>query len=120
MASDYRPNGAGPGPSPLFGLGKRHPHFEIRECSDSYCEFELHDANASVANSLRRVIIGEVATLAIEFVEIEVNTTPLNDEFIAHRLGLVPLRSTVAKELNSPYEAGDDDVDEVRLFFLFF
>lgn len=114
MASDLRPNGVLSGPSVLLGLGKRRPRFEIRECSDSYCEFELHDANTSVANSLRRVIIGEVPTIAIEFVEIEVNTTPLNDEFIAHRLGLVPLKSTVAKELNSPYEAGDDDVDEIE------
>jgi DNA-directed RNA polymerase II subunit RPB3 len=64
-----------------------------------HVEFQLQNVDLSFANSLRRVILAEVPTLAIDLVEIEENTSVLADEFISHRLGLVPLNSKNVDDL---------------------
>lgn len=73
----------------------RNPKIRITELHEDNACFELTNTDISMANSLRRIMIAEVPTLAIELVEFEINTSPLQDEYIAHRLGLIPLRSTV-------------------------
>lgn len=65
----------------------------ILEYSRYTLKFELHNTDLSVANALRRIIISEVPTMAIDLVQVSENTSVLNDEFIAHRIGLVPLVS---------------------------
>jgi len=56
-------------------------------------KFTITGVSTSFANMLRRAMISEVPTLAIEDVRIYDNTSVLFDEMLAHRLGLIPLRT---------------------------
>jgi len=58
--------------------------------------FEVSGVNSSFLNALRRVAINEVPTLAIEDVEFKKNNSGLYDEVIAHRLGLLPLKTDLS------------------------
>ncbi|MBW3002085.1 DNA-directed RNA polymerase subunit D [Candidatus Woesearchaeota archaeon] len=55
--------------------------------------FLLKNTNAAFVNSLRRTIIDTVPTMAIEEVEFRKNSSVLYDEILAHRLGLVPMKT---------------------------
>lgn len=78
----------------------RFPQLEILELKEDSIVFVLSKTDTSMANALRRIMISEVPTMAIDLVEIENNTTVLLDEFIAHRLGLIPLTSSCMDKFN--------------------
>lgn len=55
--------------------------------------FSFRDTHNTIVNSIRRIILDDVPTFAIEDVEVIVNKSPLYDETVAQRLGLVPLKT---------------------------
>ena len=57
--------------------------------------FLIQKADHAFANSMRRMIIDEVPTMAIEDVEFKKNDSILYDEIVAHRLGLIPLSTNL-------------------------
>ena len=86
----------------LYGEGRFKPKIELIDLKPDSIEFRLKDADLAFANSLRRVIISEVPTMAIDMVQVTENTSPLFDEFVVHRLGLVPLISEDIDNYNFP------------------
>jgi len=75
------------------GTIARDAKVEIMELTPMHMKFMLYDTDIEWANALRRVMMAEVPTMTIELVNVTENTSPLFDEFIAHRLGLLPLNS---------------------------
>jgi len=72
---------------------EKAPYVSNLEFKKDSLTFVLGDTDTAMANSLRRVMMAEVPTMAIDLVEIEQNTSPLHDEYLSHRLGLIPLLS---------------------------
>ncbi len=86
----------------------------VKSSTNDTIQFLVTGITVSLANALRRIMIADVETWAIELVQFEVNTSVLHDEMIAHRLGLIPLTSSVEPIQPS---INDDDwvaVQEVR------
>lgn len=69
----------------------------IESMSDLECVVEVTGIEAPIgtfynlANALRRIMIAEIPTVAIEKVNLYQNTSIIADEVLVHRLGLVPL-----------------------------
>eukprot|EP01085_Mycamoeba_gemmipara_P002670 Mycagemm_TRINITY_DN2498_c0_g1::TRINITY_DN2498_c0_g1_i1::g.2670::m.2670 type:complete len:312 gc:universal TRINITY_DN2498_c0_g1_i1:55-990(+) len=87
----------------------RQPHIKVQTLRADKVSFLLTRTDRSIANALRRVVMAETPTMAIDLVEIENNTSVLHDEFIAHRLGLIPLSSDRVEFYKQRFECSCDD-----------
>ncbi|KAF2718506.1 insert subdomain of RNA polymerase alpha subunit [Polychaeton citri CBS 116435] len=85
------------------------PKVTIEKAEKTYIKFVLSNTTLALANSVRRTMLAEIPTLAVDLVEIEANTTVLADEFLAHRLGLIPLS---AKGVDNLLYTRDCECDE--------
>ncbi|KAI9828665.1 MAG: DNA-directed RNA polymerase core subunit rpc40 [Thelocarpon impressellum] len=84
-----------PGEDHSWSLAKFKEGFHVKfhDVPDPLnCSFSLIGVDASIANAFRRILLAEIPTLAIEFVFVHNNTSIIQDEVLAHRLGLVPLK----------------------------
>lgn len=72
----------------------------IKYTTPKKLSFTINDAELSVVNSIRRIILSEIPTVAFYFdaadtdnsdIKMNKNTCALHNEFLAHRISLVPL-----------------------------
>ncbi|WP_290596866.1 MULTISPECIES: DNA-directed RNA polymerase subunit D [unclassified Archaeoglobus] len=73
------------------------PKIEILEESDFKIRFILKNVSPALANSFRRAMKAEVPTLAVDYVDFYVNSSYLYDEILAHRLGMLPIKTDLEK-----------------------
>mmetsp|Transcript_39271 Transcript_39271/g.77236 ORF Transcript_39271/g.77236 Transcript_39271/m.77236 type:complete len:356 (+) Transcript_39271:35-1102(+) len=64
---------------------------KIIEKKEDKVVFDVVGVDAAIANALRRILLAEIPTMAIEVARIFQNTSIIQDEVLAHRLGLVPI-----------------------------
>ncbi|MGI0034877.1 MAG: DNA-directed RNA polymerase subunit D [Nitrososphaera sp.] len=69
------------------------PSVEVVEKSGDMIVVKFNNVPRQYVNSLRRLAISEVPTLAIDDVVMLENSSVMHDEAVAHRLGLIPLRT---------------------------
>eukprot|EP00977_Amphora_coffeiformis_P002032 scaffold381_cov178-Amphora_coffeaeformis.AAC.21 len=77
--------------------------------------FEMIGVDASFANALRRILLSEVPTVAIESVYMWNNTSLVHDEVLSHRLGLIPIHAD--PRYLDVLEPGEEATDKNTLVF---
>lgn len=81
---------------------------EVTQKDDKRITATLKDIPIQYANALRRICLNGVMIFAIDTVDIIENTSSLPDEGLAHRLGLIPLKT----DLNEFKDLSTIDVNE--------
>jgi len=66
---------------------------EVLEKDDNSIRLIIRGVDVPFMNALRRIVISEAPCMAIDEVVIIENSSILQDEIIAHRLGLIPLKT---------------------------
>jgi DNA-directed RNA polymerase subunit D len=66
---------------------------EVLEKDETNFRIVVRDADVPLMNALRRIVLAEVPAMAIDEVVMIENSSILQDEMIAHRFGLVPLKT---------------------------
>lgn len=100
-----------------FSMKRFKDEFRIDVLSkdEENLQFRMVGIDPALANAFRRILIAEVPTMAIEKVYFVNNTSVIQDEVLAHRLGLVPIR---ADPRLFDFKGAEDDYHEKNTIVL--
>lgn len=70
---------------------------EVLEKSEERVKVHLKGVSRAYANAIRRIVLSEVPCMAIDEIVILENSSIMYDELLAHRLGLVPLKTDLSR-----------------------
>ncbi|MFL6382729.1 MAG: DNA-directed RNA polymerase subunit D [Nitrososphaeraceae archaeon] len=80
-----------------LGFNLTSPSMDVVQKQDQRIIIKFNNVPRQYVNAIRRLSISEVPTLAIDDVVILDNSSVMHDEAIAHRLGLIPLRTDLSR-----------------------
>ena len=83
---------------------------EVIDKGDTSITIRMSGFPIQYANALRRICLNGVPTFAIETVDVIENTSIFADEYLAHRLALVPL-TTPPDKYSMPDESDSEEED---------
>ena len=70
---------------------------KILEKSTDSVKIQLQGVSLAYANAIRRIALSEVPVMAIDEIVILENSSIIYDELLAHRLGLIPLKTDLSR-----------------------
>ncbi len=71
------------------------PKLKIREVAEDRMFFEVENTSPYFVNAIRRILLAEIPKFAVSRVRVFTNDTPLFDEYIIHRLAMIPFKTPV-------------------------
>ncbi|XP_034041170.1 DNA-directed RNA polymerases I and III subunit RPAC1 [Thalassophryne amazonica] len=88
---------------------------DVVHLDESCLEFDMVGIDAAIANAFRRILLSEVPTMAVEKVFVYNNTSIIQDEVLAHRLGLIPIKADprLFEYRNAGDDSGEEGVSEI-------
>lgn len=95
---------------------KNEFRIDIIEINDEKIVFDMVGIDAPLANAFRRILISEIPTMAIEKVTLYQNTSIIQDEVLAHRIGLIPI-AVDPRLFKYVHESGNKNTEENSVVF---
>lgn len=86
-----------------------NPYITIKKVDGNNSIFYLYQADITIANQLRVIMMDRVPTMAIDVVDVTKNETVLTDEALIQRLGLVPIESQLVDQYSFPEDCDCSD-----------